>query len=96
MKWVKLSSKMMKLRFMPCEPWYIEQYCHGSCCRSSVQKDGISVVIHKNERVGLSKGLKYIANEFYSAFKIKISIDLKTFFQNVLYQKQFATRQVSF
>ena len=50
MKWVKLSAKMMKLKFMPCEPWYIEQYCHGSCCRSSVHKDGISVVVHEKER----------------------------------------------
>ena len=49
MKWVKLSSKMMQLKFMPCEPWYIESRCHGACCRSSVHKDGISVVIHPKE-----------------------------------------------
>ena len=64
MKWVKLSAKMMKLKFMPCEPWYIEQYCHGSCCRSSVHKDGISVVIHKNDRANYVQGLKYVVDEY--------------------------------
>ena len=67
MKAVKLSSKMMQLKFMPCQPWYIESRCHGSCCRSTVHKDGISVVIHPKEMDGLDFQGEEVVDGFLTA-----------------------------
>ncbi len=44
---IKISIKMMRLKFRPCTYSFIKDYCKGACCRSSNGKTVIS--IHKSE-----------------------------------------------
>ena len=46
---VKVSVKSARLLFHGCEPAYIADVCHGSCCRSSTQESGILVTVHSSE-----------------------------------------------
>lgn len=46
---VKISAKMLRLRFNGCEPEYIKNTCHGACCRSPSSPTGVMVTIHPSE-----------------------------------------------
>ena len=46
---VKISSKMMRLKFNGCDPDYIKTTCHGACCRSPSSPTGVMVTIHPSE-----------------------------------------------
>ena len=46
---VKISAKMMRLRFNGCDPDYILTTCHGACCRSPSSPTGVMVTIHPSE-----------------------------------------------
>lgn len=46
---VKISAKSMRQMFMPCEPSYIQNYCHAKCCYSSTKSSGTLITIHPSE-----------------------------------------------
>lgn len=47
---VKISAKSARMEFNGCDPEYIKQVCHSSCCQSSISKTGILIVIHPAEQ----------------------------------------------
>lgn len=46
---VKVSAAMLRTPFVECEPNYITNKCHSSCCQSSTKKDGTLITIHPSE-----------------------------------------------
>jgi hypothetical protein len=50
---VKVSAKMARLRFNGCDPQYIRDVCHASCCESSTHKSGALIQIHPTERAAI-------------------------------------------
>lgn len=48
---VKVSNKMANLPFNGCDPEYIKNVCHASCCQSS--KMGTMITIHPTEEINL-------------------------------------------
>ena len=67
MRRIKISNKMMKLRFNGCEPEYIENRCHASCCDSKSTKSGCLVTIHPSEVIKMEPFTK---EEAFGNFKI--------------------------
>lgn len=47
---VKVSAAMARLTFHGCEPDYIRDVCHASCCDSSVSPNGVLITIHRSEQ----------------------------------------------
>ena len=47
---VKISSKMARLLFNGCDPDYIRDVCHASCCDSKTHPLGCVVTIHPSEQ----------------------------------------------
>lgn len=50
---VKISAKMARLRFHGCEPDYIKNVCHASCCDSKTSKTGTMITIHPSEQASI-------------------------------------------
>lgn len=50
---VKVSAKMARLPFHGCEPDYIQNVCHASCCQSSTSPTGTLITIHPCERAAI-------------------------------------------
>lgn len=46
---IKISAASARQRFHGCEPEYIRDVCHASCCRSSSAEGGALVTIHPSE-----------------------------------------------
>lgn len=42
---VKVSSASMRQLFRPCDPVFIADVCHASCCRSTTDPTGIAVTV---------------------------------------------------
>jgi len=53
MRKVKVSAKMARLLFNGCDPDYIANVCHASCCDSSTSPTGIMVTIHPSEQANI-------------------------------------------
>lgn len=47
---VKISAKSANLMFTECEPNYIKNVCHASCCQSSTSKTGTSIAVTREEQ----------------------------------------------
>ena len=50
---VKVSAKMARQLFHGCDPDYIANVCHASCCQSSVHPSGTRIAVHPSEVDGL-------------------------------------------
>lgn len=50
---VKVSAASARLRFHGCDPDYIRDVCHASCCQSSTAPSGIMVTIHPSEQAAI-------------------------------------------
>lgn len=46
---IKISAASARQRFHGCDPEYIRDVCHASCCRSSTAEGGALVTIHPSE-----------------------------------------------
>lgn len=46
---VKISARMAKLKFNGCDPDYIRNVCHASCCQSSTSPTGTMITINPFE-----------------------------------------------
>lgn len=53
MKAIKISAKSARLLFRGCDPHYIRDHCHASCCRSSTVKSGVLIAIHPKEQAAI-------------------------------------------
>jgi len=47
---VKVSAKNARLPFNGCDPAYIRDVCHASCCQSSTSPTGTMITIHPSEQ----------------------------------------------
>lgn len=47
---VKVSAKSMRQMFRPCDPVFIRDVCHASCCESSTSDSGTLITIHPSEQ----------------------------------------------
>lgn len=47
---VKISAAMARLKFNGCDPDYIRDVCHASCCQSSAAPGGTLITIHPSEQ----------------------------------------------
>lgn len=52
---IKISAKMANLKFVECNPDYIENVCKGSCCQSSTKESGTMITIHPSEVAGIEE-----------------------------------------
>ncbi len=52
---VKVSAASMRQEFNGCEPGYINEVCHGACCRSSTHPTGIRVALLPVEALRLAR-----------------------------------------
>lgn len=50
---VKISAKMARLLFNGCDPDYIRNVCHASCCESSTASTGTMITIHPSEQAAI-------------------------------------------
>lgn len=50
---VKVSAKSARALFHGCDPEYVRNVCHGSCCRSSASPEGTIVYVAPHERAGV-------------------------------------------
>jgi len=50
---VRISSASMRQRFNGCDPDYIANVCHASCCRTSAHPSGIRVAVHISDRAAI-------------------------------------------
>ena len=50
---VKVSAAMARLRFNGCDPEYIKNICHASCCESSTRPTGTLITIHPTETTAI-------------------------------------------
>lgn len=50
---VKVSAKMARLRFNGCDPDYIANVCHASCCQSSTSPTGTMITVHPTEEAAI-------------------------------------------
>ena len=50
---VRVSAKMARLRFNGCDPDYIKNICHASCCQSSTSATGTIITVHPSEAAPL-------------------------------------------
>ena len=50
---VKVSAANARLLFHGCDPDYIRDVCHASCCRSSTAPTGTMISVHSSEEAGL-------------------------------------------
>src|ERR1700731_4960344 len=46
---IKVSAASARLEFNGCEPDYIKNVCHASCCRNTTVPEGCIVSIHSSE-----------------------------------------------
>ena len=59
---VTISAKSARQIFHGCDPAYIANVCHGSCCRSSTQESGILVTVHPSEEERVAEAGAVIEN----------------------------------
>lgn len=52
---VRISVACMRQRFNGCDPDYIRDVCHASCCRSSIAPGGALVTVHPSEEENLKR-----------------------------------------
>jgi len=50
---VKVSAKMARLKFNGCDPDYIRDVCHASCCQSSTHPTGTLITVHPTETAAM-------------------------------------------
>lgn len=46
---IKINPRALRQMFRPCDPEFIRDVCHASCCRSTVDPSGIAHVIAPDE-----------------------------------------------
>lgn len=51
---IKISSKSARLLFNGCDPDYIRDVCHASCCQSSTHPTGTMITIHPSEEAAIA------------------------------------------
>ncbi len=51
---VKISAASANLRFNGCDPEYIRDVCHSSCCNSSTAPNGTMITIHPSEEKAIT------------------------------------------
>jgi hypothetical protein len=47
---IRISAASARLEFNGCEPDYIKDVCHASCCRNTIVAEGCIVSIHSTEQ----------------------------------------------
>ena len=52
---VKISAKNARLAFNGCDPDYIRDVCHASCCDSKTSATGTLITIHPSEETAIEK-----------------------------------------
>lgn len=61
---IKISYKYANQKFNGCDPEYIKNVCHASCCQSTTSKNGTMITIHPSENIKIKKIGGKIKNGF--------------------------------